>query len=165
MFQAAVHEALKKQTALKAEADACFASAADNAAKLSDVLAESLNEEVREIYETQKLLETESQLLRRELAESRAALSGWAAKLQRLQGAVKEAGDLEHYSEYLAREAAALARAAGALGLCAAAPAGGGTAAEEGGAEGEVGGRASGSGGGGGGEVGEALPISRGASR
>jgi len=73
---------------------------------------------ITQIHETQKLLEAESQLLRRELADSRAALAGWTAKLSPLQGALKEAGDLEHYVEHLAREAAAIARVSAELGLC-----------------------------------------------
>ncbi|KIZ07724.1 hypothetical protein MNEG_0223 [Monoraphidium neglectum] len=117
MFQNPVHKAWQKQSALKAEAEAHAASALRAAAKLSDVLTDSLNEEVREIYETQKLLETESQLLRRELSEARATLTAWQAKLRVLQEGLKGAGDLEHYAEYLAREAALVARASAEKGL------------------------------------------------
>ena len=69
---------------------------------------------IQKIYETQKLLEAESQLLRAELRAARGALGAWAGRLAPLQRALKEAGDLEHYSERLAGDAA---RAARALGL------------------------------------------------
>lgn len=121
MFQTAVHEAFKKQASLKTEAEARAAGALDTASKLSEVLTDSLNEEVREIYETQKILEAESQLLRRELAEARATISAWREKLTVLQDALKQAGDLEHYVEHLGREAALIARVSADLGLCRAA--------------------------------------------
>lgn len=71
-----------------------------------------------QIYETQKLLEAESQLLRRELSEARISLTAWQAKLKVVQEALKEAGDLEHYIEYLGREAALIARVSTELGIC-----------------------------------------------
>jgi hypothetical protein len=78
-----------------------------------------LPDQPQKVYETQKLLEAESQALRRELSEARATLTSWRAKLARAGGVLKEAGDLEHYLEFLAREAALVAAVSEELGLCA----------------------------------------------
>jgi hypothetical protein len=63
-----------------------------------------------QVYDTQRQLECESQLLRSELAAFKQQLSSWSSTTQQLLEGLKHAGDLEHYVAVLSREAAALAK-------------------------------------------------------
>lgn len=63
-----------------------------------------------QVYDTQRQLERESQLLRAELAAFKQQLRGWSTSTQQLLEGLKHTGDLEHYVAVLSREAAALAK-------------------------------------------------------
>lgn len=63
-----------------------------------------------QIYDTQRQLERESQLLKAELAALKQQLGSWSNTTQQLVEGLKHAGDLEHYVAVLSREAAALAK-------------------------------------------------------
>jgi uncharacterized protein (DUF885 family) len=62
------------------------------------------------VYDTQRQLERESQLLKAELAALKQQLRSWSNTTQQLLEGLKHAGDLEHYVAVLSREAAALAK-------------------------------------------------------
>jgi uncharacterized membrane-anchored protein YhcB (DUF1043 family) len=63
-----------------------------------------------QVYDTQRQLERESQLLKAELAAFKQQLSSWSSTTQQLLEGLKHAGDLEHYVAVLSREAAAVAK-------------------------------------------------------
>jgi hypothetical protein len=63
-----------------------------------------------QVYDTQRQLERESQLLKAELAALQQQLSSWSNTTQQLLEGLKHAGDLEHYVAVLSREAAAVAK-------------------------------------------------------
>lgn len=62
-----------------------------------------------QVYETQKVIEHESQLLRKELADFQSQLKTWTSKVTQLQATLKHVGDIEHYVCVLSRQAQALA--------------------------------------------------------
>eukprot|EP00882_Tetradesmus_deserticola_P008808 GHRQ01009292.1.p1 GENE.GHRQ01009292.1~~GHRQ01009292.1.p1 ORF type:complete len:202 (+),score=74.16 GHRQ01009292.1:598-1203(+) len=108
-FSAVVAAVQAKREELTTQADHLEASASTAAGSFSSLIVDDLNEEIRQVYDTQRQLERESQLLRAELAAFKHQLSGWSSTTQQLLEGLKHAGDLEHYVAVLSREAAALA--------------------------------------------------------
>uniref|UniRef100_A0A383WD39 Biogenesis of lysosome-related organelles complex 1 subunit 1 n=1 Tax=Tetradesmus obliquus TaxID=3088 RepID=A0A383WD39_TETOB len=109
-FTSIVATAQAKREELTREADQLEASASTAAGNFSSLIVDDLNEEVRQIYDTQRQLERESQLLKAELAALKQQLGSWSNTTQQLVEGLKHAGDLEHYVAVLSREAAALAK-------------------------------------------------------
>jgi GCN5-like protein 1 (GCN5L1) len=62
-----------------------------------------------QVHETQRQIEREARQLRRELTALTTHLGRWSGRSAALVGALKTAGDLQHYAARLAAEATALA--------------------------------------------------------
>ncbi len=67
-----------------------------------------------QIYDTQRVLERESRLLKQELAAFTAQTGIWAGQASALCEALKHVGHFENYTAVLSTEAAALAHVLGA---------------------------------------------------
>eukprot|EP00877_Chromochloris_zofingiensis_P003327 jgi/Chrzof1/12996/Cz07g15210.t1 len=109
MFKSLIQDCAEKRSHLSSSADLHEQSATATVPSLTGHLVDDLNEEAREVYETQKVIEHESQLLRKELADFQSQLKTWTSKVTQLQATLKHVGDIEHYVCVLSRQAQALA--------------------------------------------------------
>eukprot|EP00775_Hariotina_reticulata_P005467 gene5467-5702_t len=84
-----LHAVVTRKGELELQAGELQENAVAAAGSFSTLIVDELNEEVKQVYETQKLLERESQLLKRELLTFTKQLSSWSTKTQQLLGALK----------------------------------------------------------------------------
>ncbi|CAN8061838.1 unnamed protein product [Agarophyton chilense] len=82
------------------------AQAVQNAAlKLSDALLKVINEDVQEVYQAERQIETEVRNVERLLSSNGFQIHQWTTLLDRLTAELKELGDISHWVEVLEKSA------------------------------------------------------------
>jgi hypothetical protein len=64
-----------------------------------------------QVYDTQTLLENETQQLRQELAEANKQIFAWSERVQRINSSLKHVGDVENYVSVLSKQGQVLTQA------------------------------------------------------
>ncbi|KAI0561890.1 GCN5-like protein [Gracilaria domingensis] len=105
MLSVHLREAERRKNELKPHLNAGAQKVQKAASDLSDALLQRINEDVQEVYQAERQIETELRNIERLLSSNGYQIHQWTTLLDRLTTELKELGDVSNWVEVLEQSA------------------------------------------------------------